>query len=57
MYRYLHANPYRKVIGNYEYYEDKVAGKGTNSVVFQGKRINSEEAVCIKQITIRSAVA
>ena len=57
MYRYLHGNPYRKVIGNFEYYEDKVAGKGTNSVVFQGKKVSSEEPVCIKQITIRSAMA
>ena len=57
MNRYFNANPHRKVLGSYEYFEDKIAGKGTNSVVYQGKKITTNEPICVKQIGIRSSVS
>ena len=50
-------NVHRKVLGMYEYHENKVVGKGTNSVVYQGKKMNTSENVCIKQITIKTTMA
>ena len=46
----------RRVIGSYEYHENQVAGRGTNSIVFKGKKISSDLPVCVKVITHRSSV-
>lgn len=42
----------KKIIGPYEYFEDKVIGRGTSSITYEGNRIESGQRVCIKKIDL-----
>ncbi len=51
-----HPFLHKKIVGNYEYNENDVIGRGSHSLAFEGKRIGREGKVCIKQITVKSSL-
>lgn len=48
--------PHRKVVGPYEYFENQVLGQGSSSIAYQGRRVSSQQKVCIKHIHINSTM-